>query len=123
MKKVIIACLMVVALFSIAYAAGTATVTWTAPTQYVDGTALPASDIAVFTVYHGTAPGNYTEKVTVLGTAAKTYAYSSLPTGTHYFTVTATTIAAKGGLESAYAPEASKVISAVAPGTCSVTVQ
>jgi hypothetical protein len=45
-------------------------VTWTAPTQYEDGTNLPSTDIKEYVVRWGTAPGTYPNVVRVTATTA-----------------------------------------------------
>lgn len=54
MRKILVllACLVAMPAF-----AGTATVTWTNPTSYADGSALPATDITSTTVEYGTCAG------------------------------------------------------------------
>ena len=79
---------------------GVAVFSWLAPTQRVDNTALPASDIVSYTITstycQGTAP-NYTMGTTVLSTATvagnlTTYTKSDLTidtaTSVHCFTMT-----------------------------------
>ena len=47
----------------------TNTVRWVAPTQYTDGTALPATALVGFNVYCGTAPNTYTAVTSAAATA------------------------------------------------------
>lgn len=61
---------------------GTAAITWTAPTQNTDGSALTA--VSGYAVYHGIAATQLTDRVVVTGT---TYTFTNLPAGTHYFAV------------------------------------
>lgn len=84
---------------------GSATLSWTPPTQNTDGTAL--TDLAGFKVYHGTSTGAMTDVVTVPGATASGYTFSQLAAGTHYFTVSAYTSA---GTESAQSTIGSKTI-------------
>ena len=119
MKKIIVACLLVVVAFSYALAAGSAKLTWTPPTVYVDGTPLPDSDITGFTVYHGTSARTYTDKIPI-GAAARTYTFPALPQGDHFFAVTVTV---KNGLESDYSPEGIKNIPPVKAGACGLIVE
>lgn len=83
---------------------GTATLAWSAPTTNADGT--PLTTLAGYKVYYGTTPGAYTSLV--VGDV-NSYQINGLTKGqTYYFTVTAYDTY---GIESDYAPEASKVIS------------
>ena len=84
--------------------AGEARVSWTAPTQRVDGTAL--DNLAGYRVLWGTASRDYIQSA-VVTVPTTTYTVTDLPEGTHYFAVTAFDA---DGLESAYSAEVSKVI-------------
>lgn len=69
-----------------AEAAGTtANLSWVAPNQYVDGTALPATDIAFYTIQFN----GQTQKVTAPATTASV----NVACGSTSFTVTVTTTA------------------------------
>lgn len=69
----------------------TATVSWTAPTQYTDGTTLAATDIANYTVSYVTAASSTPKTVSVpAGTLTTTVAALC---GTANFSVTVTTTA------------------------------
>ena len=63
---------------------GTATLTWGAPTQYVDGSAILAGDITGYQVYHGTSASALSPLAFVQGL---TYQATGLLPGTHYFAV------------------------------------
>lgn len=81
-----IALLVALAVPPMAEAAGTtANLSWSAPTQYVDGTALPASDIAFYTVQFN----GQSQKVTAPATTASV----NVACGSASFTVTVTTTA------------------------------
>jgi hypothetical protein len=89
-----------VTLCSVAFGAGTtANVSWTAPTAYVDGTALAASDIASYTVSWAPATGQAgpsgSLKVSPAAgsTAVPTLATVPVACGDVTFTVTVTTTA------------------------------
>jgi hypothetical protein len=84
---------------------GSATLSWTAPTQNTDGTAL--TNLAGFKIYHGMSTGAMTDVVTVQGAAANGYTFSQLAAGTHYFTVSAYT---SSGTESAQSTMGKKTI-------------
>jgi hypothetical protein len=68
-------------------AAGTATLTWVAPTENANGT--PITDLAGYTVYYGTNPSDLTQSVEVSGGTSTSAAVANLPAGTYYFAVAA----------------------------------
>lgn len=84
---------------------GTATLSWSAPTQNTDGSAL--TDLAGYRVYHGTSPDALNDVVQLSTAGATTYSFSQLATGTHYFAVSAYTAS---GVESALSGVGSKTI-------------
>jgi hypothetical protein len=85
--------------------AGTATLSWVAPTQNIDGT--PITNLAGFRIYYGTSAGALSQTIDVAGPAATTYALADLAPGTYYFVVTAYNTA---GIQSAQSSMASKTI-------------
>lgn len=104
MLWVLCICLMVISMTAMARA-GEAKVSWTAPTQRVDGSAL--DNLAGYRVLWGTAPRNYSAEALINDPSTLTYTILELPPGTHYFAVTAFDA---DGLESAYSAEVSKTI-------------
>jgi hypothetical protein len=88
-------------------ATGTATLSWTAPTANTDGSALAASSLAGYRVYHGTTASALNDVYTVAGASTSTYMVSQLASGTHFFAVSAVTVT---GLESDLSAVGSKVI-------------
>jgi len=84
---------------------GTATLSWSAPTQNTDGSSL--IDLAGYRVYHGTSASSLTDMVNVPGSSATGYTWSQLTSGTHYFAVAAYTAA---GVESSMSAVGSKTI-------------
>lgn len=77
--------------------AGDAIVSWTYPTTYEDGTALPISELTEVTIYYGqTATGPYTANK-VVAPPATTTTITNLAKGAWYFTATVTST---NGLES-----------------------
>ena len=87
--------------------AGSATLSWTAPTQYEDGSALPASELANYKIYYGNSTGVYSGFITV-SAATTSYTVNNLTSGlTYYFVVTAV---ATNAQESVYSNEGVKVI-------------
>jgi len=84
--------------------AGDAVLSWTYPTTYEDGTALPVSEISNVSIYYGATAGSSTYKVNVVPPAT-TYTITNLAKGTWYFTATVT---ATNGLESIRSVEVNK---------------
>lgn len=82
--------------------AGTAELTWTAPTTNTDGSAL--TDLAGFRIHYGTNPGNYTASIDA-GDVTR-YILTGLADRAYYFVVTAYNSA---GTESGNSNEVSKV--------------
>jgi hypothetical protein len=89
-----------------ATASGSATLSWQAPTHYTDGTALPATEPGAYRIYRGTSAGALSRVAEVDG-RTMTFAIQQLPSGTHYFAVTAVST---GGAESAQSAVGSKTI-------------
>jgi hypothetical protein len=85
---------------------GSATLTWTAPTQNTDGSVL--ADLSGYVIHYGTASKNYTSSVTVANPGLTTYVVEDLPAGTYYFSMTST---ASNGTTSSASAEASMTIS------------
>jgi len=84
---------------------GSATLSWTAPTQNTDGTQL--TDLAGYKIYYGTTSGQLTQVISINATGSTTYVVSGLASGTYYFAVTAY---ASDGTESAQSDVGSKTI-------------
>jgi len=75
------------------------TLSWVAPAEREDNTALSLSAIAGYKIYYGTAQGQYSNNVTINNSTAAGYTFSDLPAGTYYFVVTTIDT---DGLESQY---------------------
>jgi hypothetical protein len=89
-----------------ATALGTATLSWTAPTQRTDGS--PLNDLAGFKVYWGTAADTLVNVIPIDNPGVTTYVVENLPGGsTYYF---ATSAFDSSGIESALSNVASKSI-------------
>jgi putative Ig domain-containing protein len=84
---------------------GSATVSWSAPTQNTDGSAL--TNLAGFNIYYGTSATTLNQSVQIANPGLTTYALGNLAPGTWYFAVNAYTTA---GAESAISSIASKTI-------------
>jgi hypothetical protein len=84
---------------------GTATLSWTPPTQNTDGSTL--SNLAGFRVQYGTSPSALTQSVQIANPGLATYVVTGLSSGSWYFAVKAYT---SGGAESANSSVVSKTI-------------
>lgn len=84
---------------------GSATLSWLAPTQNTDGSAV--TGLAGYNLYYGTSPGNYTDLIRLNNPSISTYVVEDLELDTYYFVVTAYNTA---GGESAYSNMATKVV-------------
>jgi hypothetical protein len=89
----------------VATATGSATLTWTPPTQNTDGSQL--TDLAGYRVYWGTTQGNYPNSVTLSNAGLSTYVVDQLTPATWYFVVTALN---SQGAESQFSNMASKLV-------------
>jgi len=90
-----------------AYANGTATLSWLAPSVNLDGSALV--DLSGYRIYWGPESGNYSYSVEITNPGITTFMVENLTTGWHYFAITAVN---GQGLES---PLSSEVAKSVAP--------
>jgi hypothetical protein len=88
-----------------AVATGSATLTWTPPTQNTDGS--PLTDLAGYKIYWGTSQGSYSNSVTLNNPGLASYVVTNLVSGTYYFVATAIN---SQGVESSYSAPASKTI-------------
>ena len=84
---------------------GSATLSWTAPTQNTDGT--PLTNLSGFKIYWGPAAGNYPNSVTLNNPGLSTYVVDNLGAGTYFFAATALS---SSGAESLLSTAATKNI-------------
>lgn len=68
-------------------ASGAVELSWAAPTQNVDGSAL--TDLAGYKIYWGTQPNEFTNSVTIDNPGVATYVLENLVPATYYFMATA----------------------------------
>lgn len=89
----------------VATSTGSATLSWTAPSQNTDGS--PLTDLAGYKIYWGTTKGNYTHSVTLNNPGLTSYVIDQLTPATWYFVATAFD---SQGVESAFSNAASKTV-------------
>lgn len=89
---------------------GEISLAWDAPVARVDGTPLPAAEIAGYNVYWGNLPGEYTGSKTVTGLEAMVDCVGGFD---YYFAVTTLDTA---GQESAYSNEVTTYVPLAEPG-------
>ena len=68
-------------------ATGSATLSWVAPTENIDGTVL--INLAGYRIYYGTTADAMTQEIDVAGADSTSYVVDGLAPGTYYFAVTA----------------------------------
>jgi hypothetical protein len=88
-----------------ATADGTAILSWTAPTEYTDGTVM--TDLSGYHVYYGTSATSLDNSIAITDPTTSTYTVTGLTTGTWYFAVAADSA---DGEESAQTVPLSKTI-------------
>ena len=86
-------------------ALGSVTLSWAAPTENADGTAL--LDLAGFNIYIGKESGAYTRKIQIRNPGLTTYVVQNLIPDTYYFAATAFNSSA---IESTFSAQASRVV-------------
>ena len=86
----------------VATATGAATLTWTPPTTYTDGSVLT---VAGYHIYWGTTLNSYANSKTLTGPGFTSAVIDQLTPATYYFVITAFD---SSGMESAYSNVASK---------------
>jgi hypothetical protein len=84
---------------------GSATLSWTPPTQNDDGSTL--TDLAGYKIYYGTNSGSYSTPIRIDNPGISTYVVENLTPTTYYFVATAFN---SSGVESAFSGEAIKVV-------------
>lgn len=88
-------------------ALGSATLSWTAPTQNTDQS--PLVNLAAYKIYYGTSPGSYSNQVLVSNPGLTTFVVDNLVPDTYYFVATAINSV---GIESAFSGMASTTVTA-----------
>lgn len=90
--------------------ANTATLSWTPPTQYEDGSAIGSGEIKSYKIYYGTKQGGPYNFIATVPGANNTVTIENLTNGTWYFV--ATTVSSQDA-ESTTTPEVSKVVNVI----------
>jgi hypothetical protein len=85
---------------------GSATLNWTAATEYTDGSALPPSDLTGYRIYHGRNEATLRPVAEVDGHTTK-FLVTNLAPGRHLFAVTAVVL---NGIESSFSEIGSKYL-------------
>lgn len=88
-----------------AYGSGSATLSWSPPTENADGSAL--LDLAGYRIYWGQRSSEYTDSLEISNAGITTYVIDNLASGTYYFAMTALN---GSGAESDYSAEATRSI-------------
>lgn len=89
-------------------ALGSITLSWTAPTQNEDGSAL--TDLAGYKLYYGKTSGSYTHEVRIDSPGISTYVIDNLLPATYYIVATSFNTS---GVESRYSSEAVKQVTSM----------
>ena len=127
MRRAFVACLLGAALLAgiagaqTPPAGGSATWSWSAPTSYTDGTAIPSTVALTYNLYLGTGgPGSESSTPAQTGITALTATTSGYAAGV---TVCGNLTAVAGGVESAHSAEACKTFPAVPAAPFGLTVK
>ena len=94
-----------IAVNAVSSSTGAATLSWSAPTQNTDGSAL--TDLAGYRIYYGTNAATLTQMVQVSGVGMSSYVLENLAPSTYYFAIRAYT---SGGTESSNSNLVSKLV-------------
>ncbi len=86
-------------------ALGSATLSWTAPTQNIDGS--PLTDLAAYKIYYGNSPGSYPNQIHIDNPGITTYVVENLVPNTYYFVATSIN---SMGVESEFSNVANKTV-------------
>ena len=88
-------------------AVGSATITWTAPTQNTDGSAL--TDLDAYMIYYGVSEGTYPNQVRIDNPGLTSYVIENLPPDTYFFVATSINT---NGVESTFSNVTTKTVTA-----------
>ena len=88
-------------------ALGSATLTWTAPTQNTDGSAL--TNLSAYKIYYGVTQGSYPNQIRIDNPGVTSYVVENLTPDTYFFVATSVNT---NGVESTFSNVASKTVTA-----------
>ena len=80
---------------------------WVAPAEREDNTAILLSEIASYKIYYSSTQGQYTNNIVINDSTATGHTFTNFSSGTYYFVITTIDT---DGRESKYSPEVVKVI-------------
>ena len=86
-------------------ASGQITLSWDAPTENMDGSAL--TDLAGYRIYYGKNPGQYDQQIQIENPSVTTYVVDELDSTTYYFAATAFN---SSGVESSFSSEITRSV-------------
>ena len=89
-------------------ALGSMTLSWTAPTENTDGTAL--TNLSGYRLYYGRTEGNYPSRVVIDNIGMSSYVVENLLPATYYVVATSVNAA---GIESAYSNVAVRMVEGI----------
>lgn len=110
---------MLLAAAAMAQTAPSATLTWSAPTLYSDGTTIPSTVTITYNVYQGASATTLTKVATGVTTLTDLITTGLVDGQTYFWAVTAVA----NSLEGAQSNVVSKSFAAVPPGTVTLTVK
>ena len=84
---------------------GTVTLSWTPPTQNMDGSYL--TDLAGYNIYYGLTQGQYSHRINIDNPGIATYVVTDLAPSTYYFVATSFNTS---GVESPYSSVVIKIV-------------
>ena len=84
---------------------GTVTLSWTPPTQNMDGSYL--TDLAGYNIYYGLTEGQYSQRINIDNPGIATYVVTNLSPNTYYFVATSYNT---NGVESPYSQPVIRVV-------------
>ncbi len=86
---------------------GSVSLSWAAPSTRSDGTPLPLSELAGYTLYYGPSEGSYSSSINIDDPFTTSLTVTDLPVGTYYFVLTARD---SDGRESGYSGAAQRQV-------------
>jgi hypothetical protein len=119
MKRIALFCAALIASACVlAQAAPQATLTWTAPTTYTDGSSIPSTVVVTYNVYQGPSATTLVKVASGVTTLTSSITTGLISGQTYFWAVTAVA----NGLEGAKSNVGTKVFAAVPPNAVTLTV-